>query len=92
MLVVLTPNDQIRTMRVVQTFTKQDMMPFHWALFYAMDGIVTYEAMTGAEEQICIVRGETRQGIKNKAINGHRYWGREGGTSIEGVPVGVVMI
>jgi hypothetical protein len=46
-------------------------MPLHWALFYVMDSIMTYKSMTSAEEQICIVQGEMRQGIKGETINGH---------------------
>jgi hypothetical protein len=37
-----------------------NVVTFHWALLYTMNGVATRETMTGAKEQVCIVRGEAR--------------------------------
>jgi hypothetical protein len=64
-------NNESHTMRIVQAFTKQYMMPFYRALLHTMDGITAHETTTHAKEQVCIVRGETRQRIKSEAVHGY---------------------
>jgi hypothetical protein len=57
-------------MRVVSTFTKQDVMPFHKALLCTMNGIATHKTTTYAKEQVCIVRREVGQSMEVEAIDG----------------------
>jgi hypothetical protein len=47
-------------MRIIQSLAEQNVVSLHRALFDAMDGIATREAMTRKEEQIGIIRGQTR--------------------------------
>jgi hypothetical protein len=45
-------------MGIIQTFTKQDMMPLHRVLLYTMKSNAAYKAMTCTEEEIGIFWGE----------------------------------
>jgi hypothetical protein len=56
-------------MRTVQTLTKQDMILLHKALFYVMDGHMTYKIATSTKEEIGVIRGESRQCIKSETVN-----------------------
>jgi hypothetical protein len=48
------------TMRIVQTFAKQDVIPLYRALLYMMNSCTTYKALTSTEEEVGIVRKELR--------------------------------
>jgi hypothetical protein len=56
-------------MGIIQTFTKQDMMPLHRALLNMMESSAAYKVLTCTEEQIGVVQGELRQSIKSETAN-----------------------
>jgi hypothetical protein len=72
--------------------SEQDVVTSYWALLYKMNGVATRETTTSTEEQVGIVRGEARQSIKGETINGYGNRSQEGGASLEGIPVGVMVV
>jgi hypothetical protein len=60
-------------MGIIQVLTEQDMMFLHRALFYVMESSVTDKTTTRTKEEVGIIRGEMREGIKCMAIDSHGY-------------------
>jgi hypothetical protein len=79
-------------MRVVQSFTEQDMMSFHRTLLDTMKSGTTYKATTSAEEKISVVRRKMRECVEGETVysNGDRIG--EHRTLVESIPMGIVVI
>jgi hypothetical protein len=57
-----------------------------------MNGIATRETTTSAKEQVCIVRRKARQSVKSETVYGYGDGSQKGGTTIEVVPMRVMII
>jgi hypothetical protein len=79
-------------MRIIQSLTKQDVMSFHRTLLDAMKSSMADEAMPGTEEQICVIRRETRESIEHKTVDSNIDGIGEDRTLIEQNPVGVMVV
>jgi hypothetical protein len=79
-------------MRVIQSLTEQDVMFLHRTLLDAMESGTTDEAMTSTEEEVSVVRRETRESIKSEAVHGNGDRIGEHRTLIESEPMGIVVI
>jgi hypothetical protein len=79
-------------MRIIQPLKKQDVMPLHRALLDTMKGSMTDEATTSTEEEVSVIRRETRKGVKGEAIYSDGNGIGEHGTLVESEPMGIVVI
>jgi hypothetical protein len=79
-------------MRIIQSFTEQNVITTLGTIFCVMEGEVTDEAMTSDEEQICIVVRQMRKGIESETIHCHEDRSRKVGSFIELYPMGIVVI
>jgi hypothetical protein len=79
-------------MRIIQSFTKQDMVSFYTTLLDAMKSSMANKATSSTEEQIGVIWQKTRQSIERKAINGNKDGIGEDRAFIERDPVGVMEV
>jgi hypothetical protein len=64
-------------MSINQPFAEQDVVTTSRANFRTMKGEVTYETATSNKEQVGVVIGQARQGVKGVTVNGHEDRSRE---------------
>jgi hypothetical protein len=79
-------------MRIIQSFTKQDVVSFYRTLLNAMKSSTANKATSSTEEQIGVIWQKTRKSIECKAINHNIDGIRENGAFIERDPVGVMEV
>jgi hypothetical protein len=58
-------------MGIIQTFTEQDVVSLHGAVFYTMESSMTHKTMTSTEEEIGVIQRESRQSIECITVNGN---------------------
>jgi hypothetical protein len=79
-------------MRIIQPFTKQDMISLHRTLLDTMKSGMTYKATTSAEEKIGVIRRGMGESIKGKTVYGNGNGSGEYRTLIESEPISIVAI
>jgi hypothetical protein len=76
-------------MRIIQSFTKQDIVATSGKSLHTMSSKMANKAMTSAKEQIHII---IRQMERASKVDSHRHRSREERTFIKLHPVGIVVI